>query len=76
MSNTQIIHWLDDYLGDPVLLRMDEEQIETARKLFDEGQKAVDMSELEKYLKTMPVVENGWICSDMFDGAHAFFPID
>ena len=68
----RIIHWLDDYTGDPVLLHMTPVQIEHAALLFKDGEGQEDMSVLDAYLKTMPVVENGWICTDMFDGAHVF----
>lgn len=70
---TRLVQWTDDYLGDPTLLRMNDDQLEVAKGLFLAGQEAEDMSELEKYLNTMPKVDEvAWICSDMFDGAHLY----
>lgn len=73
---THLVSWDDDFFNesDPLLLRMTAVQIATAKAMFERGAPQEDMSELDSYLSTMPVVENGWICSDTFDGAHVFNP--
>ena len=72
-----LISWLEDIDADAVLLELTEEQVARAKILFLNGQRDLDdMSELNAYLKTMPVVKNGWICTDLYDDAHVFNPTD
>ena len=72
MVELKTVSWLDDYIGEPKLLQMRQSQIDYAKSLFVICELLKDMTVLESYLGTMPVIDIVNICTDTYDNSQAF----